>query len=256
LTESQTVEDPGRDFIERSARADGFTIRYWEAGSGDSLVWIHGAGGPQFSLALDLLSRQYRVLVIELPGFGTSEINSRTQSAAEMATTLAELIHALGLAPANVWGTSMGGVVATHLAVLQPDAVKTLVLEGPGPFRGPAKPPSERTPEEMAAAFNTHPERVAYRIRTPPDPERWELVMKLMGPDHDTDLQERLEQIHVPTLAFWGVNDGIIPPAGGRIYEERVPSCSYVLIPDAAHDVQGDQPEAVAEAVGDFLKRG
>lgn len=252
----QSVQAPGADFVEKTAEADGFTITYHEAGHGDALVHVHGAGGPSMSFALDRLAREFRVIAVELPGFGKSEVNERTQSPAEMASTLAAFIKALELAPVFLFGTSMGGVVATHCAVDHPDAVKALILEGPGPFRSGATPPSARTPEELAVAFNNHPERVSYRQPAAPEPERWGLVMKIMGDEHDASLEARLHEIEVPTLAFWGIDDGIIPPVSGRIYKSNVPHCAYVLVNDAAHDVQGDRPEAVAELVGDFLKQG
>lgn len=257
MTEPETVEAAGQGFVEQSVEVDGFRIRYLESGSGEPIVWVHGAGGLQSSFALDDLASDHRVLMVELPGFGDSEINERTESAGEMAATLAEFIGAVDVAPVHLWGTSMGGIVATHLALDHPKLVKSLVLEGPGPFRSGAVNPATRSPEEMVAAFNNHPERVAWRETSPPDPARWPLVMKLMGAAvHDDALEARLAELQAPTLAFWGIDDGIIPPEGGQVYKARTPHCAYVLVYDAAHDVQGDRPEAVASMVRDFLKRG
>jgi pimeloyl-ACP methyl ester carboxylesterase len=252
----ETVEAPGRDFSVSSVTVDGFTMRYFEAGAGEPLLWVHGAGGPHFSRALDQLTRDFRILAVELPGFGESEINQRTADGAEMAGTLASFIREVIGESTHVWGTSLGAVVATHLAIDHPDTVKSLVLEGPGAFRRGGTNPATRTPEEMQRAFNVHPERVPWRQMTPPDPDRWQLVMRIMGDEHDDVLEARLSQIQAPTLAFWGIDDGIIPAASGRIYKEHVPLCAYVLVYDAAHDVQGDRPEACAELVGDFLHRG
>jgi pimeloyl-ACP methyl ester carboxylesterase len=256
VSDTPTAEVPGRGFTSGSVEADGFTIRYEEAGGGDPVVWVHGAGGPQPSHVLDALVGEFRVVAVELPGFGTSAVNTRTSGAAEMAGTLAAFIEALGIGPAHVWGTSMGGVVATHLALEHPEAVRSLIVEAPGPFRRGSAPPSSLGPEELARAFNRHPERVAWREMRPPDPERWELVMKIMGGEHDDALEARLHEIQAPTLAVWGIDDGIIPPEGGRIYKQRVPHCAYVLVYDAAHDVQGDRPEACTDLVRDFLRRG
>jgi hypothetical protein len=49
---------PGADFTEGTVEVQGFTVRYFEAGEGEPLAVLHGAGGPQFSRALDLLARQ------------------------------------------------------------------------------------------------------------------------------------------------------------------------------------------------------
>ena len=54
-----------KDFVE----ADGFRIRFMEAGEGTPLVHLHGAGGMRLTPAHDLLSRHYRVIAFEMPGF-------------------------------------------------------------------------------------------------------------------------------------------------------------------------------------------
>ena len=59
-------------FTERFVEADGFRIRYMEAGQGTPLIHLHGAGGLRMTRAHDLLSQHYRVIVFEMPGFGRS----------------------------------------------------------------------------------------------------------------------------------------------------------------------------------------
>jgi pimeloyl-ACP methyl ester carboxylesterase len=248
---------PGAQFAESSVEVDGFTIRYLEAGDGDTVVNLHGAGGLNPSFVHDALTESYRVILPELPGFGESPLNERTKDAADMASTVAAMLRALDVAPTHLWGTSLGAVVATHVAIEHPDVVRSLVLEAPGAFRRGARPPSEMGPQDIAAAFNRHPERVAYRgPLAPPDPQRWQLVMRIMNGEHDEALESKLDQIQAPTLAFWGIHDGIIPPEAGRIYKRSVTHCAYVLVDDAGHDVQGDRPEAVTTLVSDFLASG
>src|SRR6266849_2193875 len=70
-------------FTECFVEADGFRIRYMEAGQGTPLVHLHGAGGLRLTPAHDLLSRQFRVIAFEMPGFGSSPENSRTRSMSE-----------------------------------------------------------------------------------------------------------------------------------------------------------------------------
>lgn len=255
-TESESVVRPGRVFTPGSVEADGFTVRYFEAGTGDPVVRVHGAGGPLFSYALDDLARTNRVIELELPGFGSSPINDRTDGAAALADTVAAAIDALGVAPAHVWGTSMGGLVATHLAVRHPEVVRSLILEAPGAFRVGGRNPADLSAEETVRAFNSHPERVAWRQRGPVDPVRWRLVTRIMGPEYDSGLAGRLSEISVPTLVMFGLDDGIFPPTGGAVYRDKVPHCAYVLVEDGAHDLQGDQPEVCAGLVRQFLADG
>lgn len=251
-----TNRTAGNTFTSGSVHADGFVVRYLEAGTGDPVVRIHGAGGPLISDALADLSSTHRVIELELPGFGSSPVNDRTTGAASMADTVAAVIDELQIAPVPVWGTSMGGVVATHLAVRHPDKVRSLVLEAPGLFRIDYRNPAELSGDEFVRAFNTHPERVADRERQPLDPTRWELVVRIMGPDWDHDLETKVRSIPFPTLVLWGAQDGIFRPTGGNTFRDAIPHCALVVVDDAAHDLQGDQPDICVNLVRRFLEEG
>src|SRR5258708_3009164 len=61
---------PGAAFREGFVEADGFRIRYAEAGEGAPLVHLHGAGGLRLSRTHDLLAREFRVNALEMTGFG------------------------------------------------------------------------------------------------------------------------------------------------------------------------------------------
>src|SRR5262245_19772016 len=99
---------PAALFTEGAVEADGFTIRYFEAGEGDPLVVLHGAGGLQFSPALDLLAGRLRVILLEMPGFG-DQPNDRHNSLAELAATIHLATRALGLDRFHLLGHSFGG---------------------------------------------------------------------------------------------------------------------------------------------------
>src|SRR5579862_3887658 len=109
------------DFLEHHVEADGFRIRYMEAGAdgrgdGPPLVHLHGAGGLRLSPAHEILARRHRVIAFEMPGFGASAENTRTQTMAELATTMARAVGALGFDRFNLWGTSFGAKAALWLA--------------------------------------------------------------------------------------------------------------------------------------------
>ena len=71
-----------------SVDADGFRIRYQEAGEGPPVVHLHGAHGLGMTSAHELLSRSFRLIAFEMPGFGATE-NQKTQRVQELATTMA-----------------------------------------------------------------------------------------------------------------------------------------------------------------------
>jgi pimeloyl-ACP methyl ester carboxylesterase len=87
----------GMQFAEREVTADGFRIRYLESGSGDPLVYLHGAGGLRLSPALDRLSERFHVYAIEQPGFGRSAPNMRSTSIQDFASSVGRAIAGIGL---------------------------------------------------------------------------------------------------------------------------------------------------------------
>jgi pimeloyl-ACP methyl ester carboxylesterase len=244
-------------FAEGTVSADGFTIRYLEAGSGDGppLVCLHGAGGLRLSHSHELLAGGRRVIALETPGFGDSPINERSGSLRELAATIRAGVDALGIESFDLWGTSFGGKLALWLAADAPDRVRALVLAAPAAIRTPGPPPPE-DPAELAAILYHHPERQA--PAPPPTPEvatkQRALVARLIGPPRDAELEAAMRELPVPTLVMFGTEDRLTPSQLGRHYPELLPDCHLVLVYDAAHAIDGDRPEAFAALVSDFLE--
>ena len=249
---------PGAGFTEGHVEADGFRIRYMEAGRGAPLVHLHGARGLRLTPGHDLLSRQFHVIAFEMPGFGQSPENTRTQSMPELASTMAKAIAKLGIDSFNLMGTSFGGKTALCLALQHEERVLALVLEAPAAIRPESAAPPSGSPEEIPPQrLYAHPERLA--SAPPPDPAIWAktgpLVMRLRGPNRDPDLERQLGGLATPTLVLFGTVDGVIPPEMGHLYKELMPNCHLVFVYDAAHAISTDRPEAFTEVVADFLER-
>ncbi len=249
---------PDHLFTEAYVEADGFRIRYCEAGQGEPLVCLHGAGGLRLSPAHALLARHHRVIVFEMPGFGQSLANERSQSMADLARTMAQGITHLGLERFNLMGNSFGGVTALWLAIQHPDQVQALVLVAPAAIRPEASaPPRSLSPEERMARLYAHPERQA--PAPPPDPAVLEkqqaLVQRLIGPPRDEVLERHMTALDLPVLVLFGTEDRMIPSEMGRQYCEKLPNGHLVLVYDAGHAVDADRPEAFVSVVDDFLQR-
>jgi pimeloyl-ACP methyl ester carboxylesterase len=138
MTTANTI---GAGFTEGSVEVDGFPVRYFEAGEGEPLVVLHGAGGPEFTVALDLLARTRRVVLLEMPGFG-ERVNDVHQGLAEFAEAVARAVEAIGIDRYQLLGTSLGGATALHIALAHPDRLVSLVLDAPAAFREGATPPA------------------------------------------------------------------------------------------------------------------
>jgi pimeloyl-ACP methyl ester carboxylesterase len=244
-------------FREGFVEADGFRIRYMAAGEGTVLAHLHGAGGLRLTRAHELLSRRYRVVVFEMPGFGQSAENARTQSVSELGDTMAAAVNGLGAERCNLLATSFGARVALWMALRHPERVQALVLEGPAAIRPAGHRPPSGTPEEIARLIFAHPERLG--PMPAPDPavqaKQRALVARLRGPDRDPDLEARLRDLATPTLVLFGALDQAMPPEMGRHYKTLLPNCHLVFVYDAGHEISTDRPEAFAEVTEDFLER-
>ena len=107
-------------------------IHYHEAGEGHPLVLVHG-GGPgasawsNYNPNIATLARKYRVLAVDLPGWGKSQ--AVTYDRRDNSGALAEFLEALGISQAAFVGNSMGGALLARAAI-QPtplfDAVVTI----------------------------------------------------------------------------------------------------------------------------------
>ncbi len=251
------IRAAGAAFREGFVEADGFRIRYMAAGQGEPFVHLHGAGGMRLTPGHDLLSRQYHVIVFEMPGFGLSPENTRTRTMTELAGTMAAAVGGLGIDKFNLMGTSFGGKVALWLALQQPERVEALVLEAPAAIRPAGSELPSGSPEEMARRLYAHPERLG--PLPIPDPaiqaKTRTLVGRLRGPDGDADLETRMRGLSTPTLVLFGTLDRVIPPEMGRFYKELLPNCHLVFVYDAGHAISTERPEAFAEVTLDFLER-
>jgi len=243
-------------FNEGFVDADGFRIRYMEAGQGTPVIHLHGAGGMRLTQAHTLLSRQFRVIVFEMPGFGVSPVNDRTQSVRELGATMASAVLALGIERYDVIATSFGARVAVWMALQRPERILALVLEAPAAIRPASHQPPSGTPEQIARQLYAHPERAPM---APVDPDvqakQRALVGRLRGPDRDTDLEARLRDLATPTLVLFGTLERVIPPDMGRHYKTLLPTCQLVFVYDAGHEISTDRPEAFADVTADFLER-
>jgi len=96
----------------------GATIRLFRGGSGQKLVFLHGAGGHTGWMAfLEELSTRFEVFAPEHPGFGQSDDPPWLDDIADLAYFHLDLMAGLGLEQAHLIGTSLGGWVAAEMAV-------------------------------------------------------------------------------------------------------------------------------------------
>ena len=123
------MAQPDESFIE--LRDGRFKIRVLQAGSGDPLLYVHGAGGLFWDPLLDALSANHHVIAPEHPGAGDSQGLEFVEELWDLVLYYNELLDSLGVDRATVVGHSFGGMVAAEIASTSPHRVDKLVLIAP-----------------------------------------------------------------------------------------------------------------------------
>ncbi|AHM61894.1 alpha/beta hydrolase [Flammeovirgaceae bacterium 311] len=113
--------------------AGGLRLAYTEVGQGLPLLFLHGLGSnlTAWSKNLPFLSRHYRCLALDLPGYGKSSKEGFSPGMGFYADVVAEFLDSLALNECFLTGHSMGGQVAIHTALRYPRRVKKLALLAP-----------------------------------------------------------------------------------------------------------------------------
>jgi pimeloyl-ACP methyl ester carboxylesterase len=245
-------------FREKFVDADGFHIRYLEAGTGAPVVHFHGAGGLRLYRSHELLARTHRVLLFEVPGFGDSPVNERSQSVEDLGRTMAEAVSRLCIEQFNLMGNSFGGRLALWTALQVPERIHSLILVAPAAILPENHVrPQQMSPDELIKRLFAHPERVNLPPRASPEvlAKQGALTRRLVAPSRD-ELEARMAGFQPPVLVIWGTDDRMIPSEMGRVYVEKLPNAFLFLMYDAGHEADADRPEAFADLVTEFIERG
>ncbi len=242
-------------FEEGQVEADGFSIRYWEAGQGRPVLMLDSTGWRR-SVLHDALADKYHIVSIELPGMGDSSVNTRSESVGDLAVTVAKAASAVTSERYTLIGTSFGAHVALWLTMLKPDQVEALILISPTAIK-PQNLPADATALEVHQLMFAHPENAQ---KHPPMPEEIfakerELARRLNSGVHDGEAEARLGEIRCPTLAVFGLNDRLVSPEAARVYREKIPNSNISIVYDAGHCIIGERPEALLNAVTDFAEQ-
>ena len=248
---------PSSPRTRRESFADGLTVRFNEQGSGRPILVLHGGGGPQtvFGLA-SALSRRAHVLTPTHPGFAGEPRPEWFDSIDDLAFAYLDLLERLDLRDVLVIGSSMGGWIASAMALRDTTRLSGLVLVDAGGIQVEGHPiadVSSLTPDELSAlSFHNPatvtPEQVGARAAN----FRALYVYDQGQGMGDPKLRRRLRRVRIPALVVWGESDGVIDPEYGRVYAQSFPDARFQLIPEAGHLPQIEQPERLLTLVWEF----
>jgi pimeloyl-ACP methyl ester carboxylesterase len=246
---------------------DNVVVHYREAGQGPVLILIHGLGSSSeaWNADLDSLAKSYRVIAIDLPGFGKSDRPKADYSVRYLAGVVNEFMDSLGLTRATLAGNSLGGWVAALVALENPQKVSNLILVNSAGLRREGAPPVKLDPatrDEEKALLLTVFSNQSFVTDQVVD-EQWEyskevrpVVQSMLASFKSSPpfLDDRLKDIKVPTLVIWGRQDKMIPLEAGKRFAKGIPGARLAVIENAGHLPQIEQPDAFNRAVKGFVK--
>ena len=232
------------------ASVNGLHMYYQVHGSGRPLVLLHGALTTieaSFGPVLSALAAGRQVIAVEQQAHGRTADIDRVASYAQMADDTAELLRQLDVRQADVFGFSMGAVIALELAVRHPGLVRKLVFVS-GCYNQEGYHPElvsfMRHLDPTADGWDEHPLGAERRLklaqdflRVAPEAERWVAALArtkqafsaYRGLRHDD-----LRSIRVPTLLVGG-SDGVVLPAHIGEMSLFVPHSRFELLAEADH---------------------
>lgn len=243
------------DFQQQTLTVNGNKVLYWLGGQGPALLYLHGAGGFRPTPALVALSRDYSVYGLVAPGFGHTALLTEVASMPDLADYAGAFVQERIGAPVHLVGHSFGGWWAAWLAVRQPAAVMTLILETPAGFRRLGGSGLHGDAESIQRRMYAHPEKIRPEFQSEGRDER------VLGHYHgnvgqDQALTDALSKIAMPTLIVLGTEDGVIHADTGRLLRDRIAGAQLAYVYDAAHIIEVDQPERFVRLARDFLRYG
>jgi pyruvate dehydrogenase E2 component (dihydrolipoamide acetyltransferase) len=251
-----------------SVEVDGRSISYATLGDGDDVVvLVHGYGGDKNSwlFVQEPLARDRTVHALDLPGHGASSKDVGDGSLDTLARTVIGFLDALGVPPAHLVGHSLGGAVATAVAVARPDKVRSLTLVAPAGFgpdvdadylRGFASATSRRELRPQVGKLFADDGQVTRQLVD--DLLKYKridgvatalnalLATLLDGDRQALDVASLLTEVRVPTVVVWGRADEVLPASGADLVGGQA---RVQLVDDAGHMVHLEAPSAVVAAV-------
>lgn len=248
-----------------------FRVQLLEGGSGESLLYLHGAGGfsgwPPF---LDRLAEKYHVYAPAHPGVARSEGLEHLDDLWDLVLFYEELMQELGLHQSHLLGHCYGGMVAAELAAHRPERVSRLALVCPLGLWLDQTPVADLfalTPSERGRLlwYDLESGRARAYLAEPDDPiakleadldrtQTLSAIGKFIWPIPDRGLTKRVHRITMPTLLLWGDSDRVAPPAYGTAFERLLPNATLQIIDRCGHLPQLERPEEFIDAVQRFLK--
>jgi len=240
-------------------------LSYRDVGRGAPIVLLHGGWGYSFYPHDDAIAKLERRFVIpDRTGYGGSphvtELPPKFHLAAAIETE--KLLNALAIERPVLWGHSDGAIIATILALRDPDRYEGIIVEAIHLDR--AKPRSRDFFQQMVNDPDSFGERVTRKLAEEHGEDYWRTIIRAGGqawldiaatPDEDF-YEHRLEELRLPMLVVHGADDPRTEPGELDRVRREVPTARIEMIEHGGHSPHSTPATAaqVTEIVDRFLR--
>lgn len=262
----------------RTATVDGLTLHYYDGGptNGETLLMIHGFGANRdnwLRLARHFTDR-YRVIALDLPGFGDSSKPDASYDVATQTKRLHAFIDALKIDKPHLIGNSMGGHIAALYAAHYPDQLSSVALVDNAGItsprmsemfqmieRGQPNPLVVRKPEDFSRLMDF------VFVSPPPLPDslkrhfaeqsmanqaHYDMIFAQLREQY-VPLEPELPKIEVPVLVLWGDKDRVLDVSSIEVMKPLLKKSTVIVMRDCGHAPMIERPEETAQHYQAFL---
>jgi pimeloyl-ACP methyl ester carboxylesterase len=267
----------------------GLTIVHTAMGDGSPVVFIHGLGSyiPAWNKNLLPLSKHFRCIAIDLPGYGKSSKSLHPGTMDYYAEVVIKLMDKLGINKFNICGHSMGGVIAFKLAIEFPERVDKLFLSAPGGAETYSEDEKllvenfistdrmisnddKQIRNNVLVNFHHFPldaqfmisDRIAIR-KAGEFPLHAEIIARSASGVINSDVPFRLSGVKSKTMIIFGDNDKMIPNRFVHpeltpqkmidTFKQNIQSVNIKIYPECGHFPQFEHPETFNRDLIEFI---
>lgn len=289
-SEPLEFQDIDYTFESHFLEMNGLTLSYIDEGEGDPIILVHGlasnAGFWRYNI--EALSRHYRVIAIDLPGYGKSSKGDYPYGMAWYASVIADFIAEMNLENVTYTGHSMGGQIGITLSLNHPESITKLILAAPAgieaftpgsgnwlrnvfTIQGITSVPESGIRENLSLNFHRWNSKwewmVEERTRMAKAEEMDEFaytVIQSVGAMLDEPTTAQLGDILHETLLIYGRFDRLIPnmylnPGSPqsvfRFGHKSIPNSTLIEVDRAGHMLQIEQADLFNAEVLGWLNR-